>query len=328
MTERLARTAKPLIALASLVLSLTASLCVGSYGFISPPEVFEVLVGREGSTLYPIILHRLVRSVASIVAGTVLAISGATLQYVLRNPLADPYILGIAGGAGLAVVAGLYAGLSKPLELYLLAALGGLVVLLLVLVVSTLASGSIFSLVISGVAFGYITWAISTILLLRLGSSIRGGLLWLFGTVAFTSPRELLLTALLSLAAVALLAILSPSLSKLALGDEVASSMGVNVGRLRALSIALAATAASFVVALAGPVGFVGLVAPWIARILGGTIYTVLLPLSAMTGSTLLLVSDVIARIVLRPLEVPLTAVTALIGVPVLVYILLRVRAG
>ena len=309
-----------------LALSIIAGLSVGAHGGVGLREALGFIAGRPLPPGVEAVLElRLSRTLAAALVGAALAAGGAGLQVVLRNPLADPYLLGISSGAALAVVAAYAAGARWVGALQAAALAGGLAAFAATAALSAAAGGGRLSLIISGVAVGYVAWSGSVILLYRLGPEAGWGLYWLYGTVAYVTPEDLAGTAPLALAGVALLALRSSRLDKLILGDEVAESMGVRVPRLRAEVVAAAGLATAASVAVAGPVGFVGLAGAWAARAAVGSLFTRLLPASLAAGAALVAAADVAARLA-GPGEMPLTALTTLAGVPVIIYVMARMR--
>lgn len=311
---------------AALFSSIIASISLGHYHEAGLREALEFLAGRQLPRGVEAVLElRLSRTIAAALVGAALSAGGAGLQYVLRNPLADPYILGITSGAALALIAASYAGVSNPLTLQALSFAGGVAALAAALAVATLAGGGRLSLIIAGIVIGYTAWSVGVILLYRMGPEAGRALYWLYGSVAYATPELVRDYAPGILAGVGVLAARAGSISKLLLGEEVAESMGVNVARLRLEVVAGAGLAAASSVAVAGPVGFIGLAGAWLARALAGSLFTRLLPASLLAGASILVSADVAARL-LSPGELPLTAITSLTGIPAVLYVLSRLR--
>ena len=296
---------------------LALSVLLGPYGFVDPFSrglgvfVFEL---------------RLLRALSAALVGAALSASGSGLQVLLRNPLADPYILGVSSGAALGVLAALWAGLAWPLEISLAALGGGLAALALVMAISSALGLTNISMVLVGVAASYALSSIDMILMMELGPAVQGSLAWLFGTVAYVLWYELLYAAPLMLAGVLWIFLRAGHLESLMLGEDVAESMGVRVRRLRAEVALASALSTSAAVAIAGPVGFIGLVAPWLARFTSGGAFRRIYPLSLSLGASLTVAADLASRFVQPGGMAPLTSITALMGAPVLVYLLARLR--
>lgn len=310
------------IALPTLLLS---SLSIGAYKTYTPIEVINVILGGGSSVDLAVIELRFWRSIAAIAVGVGLAFSGLVIQRLLGNPMADPYILGISPGAALGYLLALLLGLPLPLW-YLSAFLGGLLAYAIVLVVAATVGLTSLALIVVGVALSYVFYSLSLILLYLLGPKAGLAMTWLFGSVAYV-PRDSSVTlALVVTLSLAVVAYYRGALTTLLLGEDVARALGVNVNLLRVLLTATVALVVSLVTALSGPVGFIGLTAPWIARVIVGADFSKLLPATTVIGATLGLGSDVIVRVVGGGVELPLTAITALLGAPTLLYLSVRGR--
>ncbi|GAB6148105.1 FecCD family ABC transporter permease [Stetteria hydrogenophila] len=311
---------------AALLAACAASVSIGSYPGVGLDEVLDYLAGRGlPAGVRAVVELRLSRTVAAALVGAALSAGGAGLQFVLRNPLADPYILGISSGAALALILASSLGLASPAAVQLVAFLGGLAALGVAFALAAAAGGGRLSLIIAGVVVGYAAWSLGVILLYRMGPEAGRALSWLYGTLAYTTPSVLRDYSPGILAGLGVLALRAGRVSKLLLGEEVAESMGVNVARLRLEVVAAAGLATASSVAIAGPVGFIGLAGAWLARALVGSVFTRLLPASAMAGAAVLVAADAAARL-LGPGEPPLTALTTLAGIPATVYVLTHLR--
>ncbi|MCE4628329.1 MAG: iron ABC transporter permease [Desulfurococcales archaeon] len=295
------------------------SLSIGPAGNLSPLDVARQLVTGNAR---PILHYRMLRTLAAIILGAGLASSGLTMQYALRNPMADPYLLGVSAGAAFGVVVVLSVSRNpNPLAMYLSGLAWGTIAFLIVVGLGAYMGAGPTSLIVAGVSVGYAFFGMIILMLARSPAAQRVNYTWLFGTVAYPTRITLWVTGAVVAASIALMVALAPRLYTLVLGDEVSASLGVNVGRLRLAAVSVSSAAASALVAMAGPVGFIGLAAPWAVRLAIGSRY-----LEALAGSTLLgmiaaLGSDIAVRIVGGGAEIPLTAVTALFGSPVLFYL-------
>ena len=314
-------------------IAILLSLAFGSRA-VSAGEIFEGLTswaqGRTPADIGAIaVQERIPRTVLAIVAGAALALSGALMQAITRNPIADPGILGVNTGAALAVVCGIaFFGISSPYQ-YLWLALGG-AILTAVFVYNVGSVGPGGSTPIKLALAGAATTAalsslVSAVLLPRTAAmdTFRfwqvggvGGADW--GTMAVISPL---------LAAGALVALFSASaLNALALGDDVAVGLGVRIGRTRLLAAVAGVVLCAAVTAVAGPIAFVGLMVPHVVRMLVGPDQRWMLPLSALGGAILLTLADTIGRLIGYPGETEAGIVTAFLGAPVLVIIARRSR--
>ena len=282
-----------------------------------------VLIGSGGLDAELIATLRAPRVLAAAGVGALLALSGLAMQVLLRNPLADPYVLGTSGGAAVGGLLALMAGAS----LWLGAGLGALAAgsLLLLLTRSALASTDDASprLVLTGVMLAALFGALATLLLaMTPDQQLRGAIFWLVGDLSGAQGGWICGLAALGFAA--LLMWRDTAIDRLQLGSEVAVLLGEPVRRLRLLLLVGASLAAGLAVASAGAIGFVGLVVPQALRQLGVQRVRDLAWMSAVGGATLLTLADLLARTVVSPLELPVGAVMALVGAPLFILILMR----
>lgn len=320
---------RPVLACIVLVviaaLALLFALLAGSVP-LSPAEVWLGLSGDGGMASALVNELRLPRALTAFATGGLLAIAGALMQVLLRNPLADPYILGVSGGAAVFALLAIMLGLgSFWIDI---GAFGG--AMLTTLVVFSLSRGHggwvPLRLLLTGVvlAAGF-SAIISLMLALSPDASLRGMLFWLMGDLSFAAhpgPRLLLLAGVVLVG----LAVARP-LNVLARGDLQASALGVAVRPLR-VGIYLASSLITAVaVTTAGSIGFVGLVVPHLVRLATGQDHRLLLPAAALAGGSLLVVADTLARTVVAPRQLPVGALTALLGVPLFLLLVSRQRA-
>jgi len=266
---------------------------------------------------------RLPRTLTAFITGALLGIAGALMQVLLRNPLADPYILGVSGGASVGALLAILAG-AGTLVLQSSAFAGALFSTLLVF---SLAHGrgnwDTTRLLLTGVVLAA-GWGalISLLLVTSPGTRVQGMLFWLMGDL---SSVTLPVAGSLVLILIAPLAFfLSASLNLLAGGELKAASLGVAIGKLRVIIYILASLATATAVTQAGNVGFIGLIAPHMLRLAGARDHRVLVPGVILLGGTLLLVADALSRIVIAPRQLPVGILTALLGVPLFLYLLYR----
>jgi iron complex transport system permease protein len=268
---------------------------------------------------------RLPRAAAAWAVGAMLSVAGCLMQVLLRNPLADPYILGVSGGAAFFVLLGMTLGLAAAL-LPLLALAGALVSIVLVF---GLARGSGpwsgTRLLLTGIVTAA-GWAALISLLLAMGSdgSIRGMLFWLMGDLSYVQLGPWPVAALLFVLTVSLG--LSRSLNVLSMGETTAMLLGEPVNRLLWLVYLLASLLTATAVSIAGSIGFVGLIVPHLMRLLVGSDHRILLPAAALFGGVFLVLSDTLARTLLAPRQLPVGVITALLGVPLFLLLLNRAR--
>jgi iron complex transport system permease protein len=308
-------------ALLALLLGAAAvvSLGVGAVS-MSGADVVAALRGIGDPTHVTIVRTlRLPRVVEAALVGAALSVSGAVFQALLRNPLADPYVLGVSGGAAagavLAVVLGwaATAAWAVPLALVMQVALAvGRALDTRVLLLAGVVVGAFFN---AGVLL---------LLTLADAESYRSAMFWLMGSLAGANPRDAALLAVYLVPALGVLLALARALNLLSLGEEPAAFLGVRVGRVKLVAFGVASLLAAAGVAAAGVIGFVGLVVPHAVRLVWGANHEFLLPASALLGAAFLVLVDTGARTIAAPAELPIGVVTALLGVPFFVYLLKR----
>jgi iron complex transport system permease protein len=274
---------------------------------------------------------RLPRVLLGLLVGAALASAGTTFQALLRNPLADPYLLGVSGGAALGAVFVLTTGAGAGLPLIVpVAACGG--ALVAVATVWRLASGAgalpPTALILSGVVVSSFCSALVMFLTaVAPAGRVQGAMFWMMGSLASPPAGILPAVAAVVVLGVALAVISGPQLNALSLGEETASHLGVDARRVRLRLFFAASIVTGAAVAAAGLVGFVGLVVPHALRALIGADHRLLVPASALAGAIVLVLADTVARSLLPPAEIPVGVVTALIGAPFFL-VLLRRRRG
>ncbi|MFD4282644.1 FecCD family ABC transporter permease, partial [Streptomyces albidoflavus] len=320
------RTLWLLAALLVLAAVMVASLAYGSRD-VPWADVQAAIGGADGTLGEAAAAKRIPRTLLAVVTGAALALSGAVMQGVTRNPLADPGILGVNTGASLAVVTGVaFFGLASPTSYIWVAIVGAAASALFVYTVGTLGRGGAtpLKLALAGAATSAaFASLVSAVVLPR--NDIAGSFrLWQIGGVGGAS-YERIGHVLPFLVAGFLLCLLSArALNSLALGDELAAGLGERVALVRAVAALGAVLLCGAATAVAGPIAFVGLVVPHICRLLVGVDHRWLLPLSMLLGAVLLTAADVVGRVVARPSEIDVGIVTALIGAPFFLYIVRR----
>lgn len=297
------------------------ALLVGSVP-LSAAEVVGTLLGGGSALERDIVMElRLPRVLGALCCGALLAMAGTLLQALLRNPLADPYVLGVSGGAGVGALAAMAAGLAAWTAAAALA--GAAAALTLLAVVSVVGGGGVQRVLLTGVVIATGCGALASLLLaLAPEVALRGMLHWLLGDLEHARAGAPALFALAGL--VALCVALGRPLDALALGPAKAASLGLGVGALQCAVIGLAAVATVGAVLLGGAIGFVGLVVPHLVRRLGAMRHAALLPRAALAGGALVMLADAVARSVAAPQALPTGVVTALIGVPFTLWLLAR----
>jgi iron complex transport system permease protein len=307
-----------LLAMASIVMALMV-------GTLAVPiaEVFSALIDPEANGADVVLQLRLPRALAGFACGGLLALAGALMQVLLRNPLADPYVLGISGGAGVGALFAILLGLPI-IGIDGLAFVGALGAMLLVF---GLAHGdgswTQTRLLLTGVIVAAGCGALVALMLaIAPDDRLRGMLFWLMGDLAQATDWWPSLLALL--VALALTMPFARELNLLARGMMQAQALGVAVNRLRYAIFLLASLATAASVTTAGSIGFIGLVVPHLVRLATGNDQRLLLPASVLAGGSLLVLADTLARTIIAPQQLPVGVLTALIGVPVFLYLLSR----
>jgi iron complex transport system permease protein len=313
--------------LALLVLAAVgAGVFVGPAG-LSPAEVLGALAGRGGEAGAIVWSLRLPRVALGLLAGGVLAVSGASLQVLVRNPLADPYLLGISGGAGLGAVLALAAGVATPWLVPVGAFAGALLAMAAVYGLASAAGGALDGrvLLLAGVVVGAFAGAlVSGILAVSAAQGARTAMVWLMGGLGGVGWGGVLALACYAVPGLAVLGAEARALNLLAMGDEPARHLGADVDASRRRIYLAASLLTAAAVAATGIIGFVGLVVPHAIRLLRGHDHRTLLPAAFAAGGALLVGADVGARTAFAPLELPVGVVTAVVGVPVFAILLRR----
>lgn len=322
--------------LIAIAISLVLSLSWGSE-VIPSDQITAALMARfEGATAPDPTVDVIVwelrapRAVLAVVAGAGLAIAGSTMQTLVRNPLADPYLLGVSAGASVGATAVISIGLFSALGLYALftGALVGALASAIIVYLIALAQGGLtpLRLVLSGVVLSAAFSALASFLVFKAADpkAAQSVLFWMLGSVAGASWARLLLpTITVVVSLIALLAV-SNWLDALAGGPETAAALGVPVVGMRRALFAGISIQVGILVAVSGGIGFVGLIMPHIARLLVGARHRVMVPVCAVAGGLFLLWVDVLSRLIARPEEVPLGVVTGIIGAPVFLILMGR----
>src|SRR5690606_9197166 len=293
-------------------------------------EVMDALAGRGDPVARDIVVRlRLPRVLLGVLVGGGLAVSGATFQALLPNPLAEAYVLGSSGGASVGAVLVLAFGwvAAGSWALPLAAFAGALLAIALVFRVAT-ATGRAMDvrvLLLAGVVVAaFFSACIAFILSISPARTVQSAVLWIMGSLSGATWRSVLLTTVYTTPAVVVLLGLARSLNLLAIGEETAHHLGADVEGVKRTSLAVAALITASGVAVAGVIGFVGLVVPHAVRLLVGSDHRSLLPLSFLAGAAFLTLADLAARLALAPTEIPIGVITAFVGVPFFLVLLRR----
>lgn len=328
----------------TLVLLISAGIAISVGTVAIPLTDVAATIGSQltgGQSAVPTLTQHIVwdlrtpRVVAAALVGAGLAVCGAVVQSLTRNPLADPYLLGVSAGSALGAVSvlvigttgiPLLAGATLPVAMTAAAFVGGLVTLILVLGLATGRDGSLQSnrLILAGVAIGQLAAAIASALVLFGGDdgTARAVVQWTLGSVAGARRGSVLMMLAVTLPIIVIIDCHARTLDAFAFGERSAASLGISVNRVRWRLYVLVSLLTAALVAVAGIVGFVGLVVPHAVRLLGGPLHRRLLPISALAGALLMVWVDLISRTLLPDSEIPLGIITAIIGVPFFAVIL------
>ena len=316
----------------SLIVLATGIFCL-NFGVvtITPRDIMYLLInGTQDKTTNLIIWQlRAPRIVLGALTGAALSTVGGAFQGILRNPLADPYILGVSAGAALGACIGIafqyITGYAFASYLPLFAFLGAMLSLYLVYKSSKISySTNSTGLLLAGVAITFLFSALITILLALSRRELHSMIFWLMGDLSAANWKKISIILLPVIIGNAMLFFSALDLNALSLGEEEALHLGINTGRLRIRIFLIGSVIIATVVSFTGLIGFVGLIIPHIARLLVGPDHRIMLPIAAFLGAVFLILCDILARILLAPTEIPIGAITAIVGVPLFIYLLRR----
>lgn len=315
-------------AIAAVVVSIALSLAFGSRP-VSPDEVASGITswftGQTPTEIGAIAVQsRIPRTILALLAGAALALSGALMQAITRNPLADPGILGVNTGAALLVVCGIaFFGITGPFGQLALALVGAALTALFVYLIGSIGPGGTtpIKLALAGAATTAALSSLVAAILIPRQSVLNDFRFWQVGNVGRAEWDTMAVIAPVLIVGTLIALVCAPALNALALGDDVAVGLGIRVGRTRLIAAVAGVALCAAVTAVAGPIGFVGLMVPHVVRLLVGTDQRWLLPLSALGGAVLLALADTIGRVIGNPSEVEAGIVTAFLGAPILIVI-------
>lgn len=311
--------------MACVVIMIVSVIMSIAFGAREMPldEVIKGIKQIQLGTLESIIIKtRIERTIFAFVAGCALSICGTLMQVVTRNPIADPSILGVNNGSALFVVIGIaFFGITSTSEYIFFALFGAFATAILVYYISTIGydGATPLKLALSGVALSAVLSSILTIVILpsqMLSDKYR---FWQVGSVGGTNKEQIIIALVVLLIILIISIIISPILNALSMGDDIATSLGIGVSAYRIIISVCSVILCGTITAMAGPIGFIGIIAPHIARSLFGGNYKILIPTSALIGGIILLIADTIGRVIARPGELEVGIVTAFIGAPILI---------
>lgn len=311
-----------------LILSIFLSIAIGSK-LLSFQNILDTFLSNQKGLETAIIRERIPRTLFGILAGSSLAIAGCLMQSVTRNPVADPSILGVNSGASLFVVCGIaFFNIQSSYEYILLGFLGALLTALFVYGIASSGYGGAtpMKLVLSGTATSIALSSFVSAIMLPNSQVMDTFRFWQVGSIGSGDFESIL--ALLPCFIIGLITAfaLANHLNTLALGDELAMGLGTHVVKVRAFAALAGVLLCGATTALAGPIGFIGLMVPHFMRLICGDDFRILLPYGAIGGSVLLLFSDIIGRVIVSPSELEVGIVTALIGAPVFIFVVKKAR--
>ncbi|WP_231038544.1 FecCD family ABC transporter permease [Pectinatus haikarae] len=306
-----------------LVVSAGVALSQGAV-YITLQEIQDALNGGKGANSQIIMNIRLPRTLLTVFVGMNLATAGAVLQAVMKNPLADPHIIGISSGAG---IAGIFIMIVVPQFSFLItpaAFIGALLAALCIYILAWKNGIRPLRIILAGVAVSSFIGAGISALLILYSDKVHGALMWMVGGFAARSWSHVELILPYTVAGVLFVLLFTRHLNILLLGDEIARGLGMNVERTRIILTAAAALLAASAVSVAGLLGFVGLIVPHTARLIIGSDYRFLLPASVLLGGSVVTLSDTVARCAFAPIELPAGIFMAILGVPFFLFLLRR----
>jgi len=310
-----------------LLAVVIASLGVGAVR-LTPYETVSALFDHALKASHRAIIRdfRLPRILLVALCGAALAMAGVGFQGLFRNPLADPYVVGASGGAALGATLAIMFRFTQPsIPIGIGAFIGSMLAVLVVFAISEFSNfGSIAGLLLAGSAMSAMLTAVVSLLLMMNNEILHGIYAWLLGSFADASWGQLKQAAFLAPPAIIVIWLMARSMDALAAGEETAQSLGLNLRRARLLIVIGSSLATAAAVSVSGIIGFVGLIAPHLARSLVGANHKNVIPVSMLLGSLLLLIADDLARTIMAPVEMPVGIFTALLGGPFFLYLMKR----
>lgn len=306
--------------------ALITSITIGSLQ-LSPYAVFESIINpRSDAVTRSIVLgYRIPRVLFASLTGFVLGVSGGVIQTLTRNPLSDPYITGMSSGAALGAAVAFVTPRFPYFAVPAMAFIGGLSMLLLTVFISKKAGAGSMGFILAGIAVGTFASAILMVVISISSEKAHGILYWLFGSFSTSTWRDLQIVLAVSLPALLFMLYNARDLNILLLGEEHAAQLGIDSKRLWLLMLLSSSLAVSACVSFCGIIGFIGLVAPHMVRLIVGSDNRFVLPLGGFTGALLMVIADDIVRSPINPIaETPIGSITSMIGVPFFVYLLIK----
>jgi len=330
-----------LICVFGVLMSIVAfliSISISSGGIIPVSDAVSALISaiqKGGENLNTVELYiyqaRLPRALAAIAVGAGLSVAGCMYQAIIRNPLVDPYITGVSSGAGCFAVAVIALGISIPFvdanTLYIIpvtAIIGGLIAFAITMSVAEGAGGSATNYILSGVIVGFAFGSVQTIFLSLAKDNLTNAMWWLYGSFANITWENAWIVFIPAMFVSVIAMVWAREFNLFMMGEDQAKQLGMNVKLFKRTMMIMASVLTALCVAFVGIIGFVGLVVPHACRMALGGDHRLIMPASMVIGAMLMLFADLLARTVMIPLELPVGAITAIIGTPVFAYMLIR----
>lgn len=322
-----------------IVLMFMLCICIGPTSVLSPSEALSALssaISKGGQNLQgneiTVYSSRVPRTIVALAVGIGLSVAGSMYQAIIRNPLVDPYIMGVSAGAGTAAVAVIaldftFFGLFAPHSIYLTAVsaiVGGILAFAATMIIAEKSGGSSTNYVLAGVVVGLAFSAAQTLMMSMAGDDVANALTWLFGSFSNISWSQVWLVVIPALFMSLIPLVWAKEFNLVLLGEDQARQMGLNVRKFNRLMLILASSLTAICVAFVGIIGFVGLVIPHLCRMILGGDHRLVLPSSIVLGAILMMGADFAARMIVPGIELPVGAITTVIGVPVFAYLLVR----
>lgn len=314
-----------------LGMCVIASLAWGSKNIEFSQVINALLNSNDTSFAALVVRERIPRTIFSIMAGASLGISGALMQSITRNPIADPSILGVNTGASLFVVIGMAVfNINSPSQYIWLALLGAGITAMLVYFIASIGNGGMtpIKLALSGAATSAVLTSLVSAVILPRSDVMDAFRFWQVGSVSGATWESIKLMLPFVIIGLIISIVATPALNVLALGDDVATGLGLNIGVIRIICAIAGVILSGATTAIAGPIGFVGLMVPHSMRLIFGSNLKGIVPMSAIGGAALLTLSDVLGRVIGSPSEVQVGIITAFIGAPILIIIARKAKVS
>lgn len=321
------------VCLLAAVITAGIAVSIGEYRITFADtyiRIWEHITGNVTNTIADGVVWnmRLPRVIGGILAGSTLAVCGVSMQSMLKNPLADTYTTGISSGASLGATLAICAGVSiigGDYAVVINAFLFSLIPMMLMLCISSMRGASVTTIIMAGIAVMYLFNACNTVLKLwATDEALANVYSWSVGSLTGLSWNDVTVMAIFTVPGMIAIQLVSRQLNKLSMGDECARSLGVDVEKFRLICLIVTSLMAAAVVCFTGLIGFIGLVCPHVARMFIGSDNKLLIPASAASGAALLLVADVIGRVIIAPNTLQVGVVTAFIGAPMFLYLIIK----